>query len=252
MGACALQAATWRGQLSLHRDSRTIDIAQTLSKTDFSVQYFGHWSATTTPFHLERFLLSSKLMISVNLYLSPSHLQSVGAQLGGQLGGLGDERKVRIRTRFWIVRKAIPSIFSDFLELKPFLCRITVGANKINGCWKSAADDLWNGRCSLPFEWGLGALHFKARGSNYVVVKYSTNAWFSLCHGNRSNMRNCSATSVGGWGWGSDSGSISGPDEKGLSWGDGGPSRKKYHRLAKLQFRKERSSRTNMHGVWKL
>jgi len=38
----------------------------------------------------------SKLTISVNLYLSPSHLQSLGAQLGT----LGDGEKARSRTRF--------------------------------------------------------------------------------------------------------------------------------------------------------
>ena len=31
-----------------------------------------------------------------------------------------------------MVRKAIPSIFPDFLELKPFLCRITVGPKKFD------------------------------------------------------------------------------------------------------------------------
>ena len=30
-----------------------------------------------------------------------------------------------------MVRKAIPSIFPNFLELKPFLCRITVRAKKL-------------------------------------------------------------------------------------------------------------------------
>ena len=35
-----------------------------------------------------------------------------------------------------MVRKAISSIFLDFLELKLFLCRITVGAKKkIGPCW---------------------------------------------------------------------------------------------------------------------
>ena len=47
--------------------------------------------ATETLFHLERVLVSSKLKISVKLYLSLSHLQSVGAQLGG----LGDGQKIR-------------------------------------------------------------------------------------------------------------------------------------------------------------
>ena len=46
-------------------------------------------SATKTLYHLERVLVSSKLKISVKLYLSPSHLQSVRAQLGG----LGDGQK---------------------------------------------------------------------------------------------------------------------------------------------------------------
>ena len=48
-------------------------------------------SATKTLFHLEPFLVSSKHKISVNLYLSLRHLQSVGAQLGG----LGDGQKIR-------------------------------------------------------------------------------------------------------------------------------------------------------------
>ena len=123
-------------------------------------------SATKTLFHLERVLVSSKLKISVKLYLSPSHLQSVGAQLGG----LGDGQKIRKRTKFLMVRKAIPSIFPDFLELKPFLCRITVGAKKIGRCWKSAAADLWNGRwMGSACDSGLKSLRFKARGTNYVV-----------------------------------------------------------------------------------
>ena len=42
-----------------------------------------------------------------------------------------------------MVRKAISSIFLDFLELKLFLCWCT---KKIGLCWKSAAADLCNGR----------------------------------------------------------------------------------------------------------
>ena len=90
-------------------------------------------SATKTLFHVERVLVPSKHKISVKLYLSPSHLQSVGAQLRG----LGDGQKIRKRTRIFMVRKAIPSIFPNFLELKPFLCR---------------------------------SLRFKARGTNYAVL----------------------------------------------------------------------------------
>jgi len=70
-----------------------------------------------------------------------------------------------------MVRKAIPSIFPDFLELKPFLCRITVGAKKIGRCWKSAAADLWNGRwMGSACDSGLKSLRFEARGTNYVVL----------------------------------------------------------------------------------
>ena len=52
--------------------------------------------AVNTPLHLERLLDLSKLTTSVNLYLSPSHLQSLGAQLGR----LGDGEKARSQTRF--------------------------------------------------------------------------------------------------------------------------------------------------------
>ena len=52
--------------------------------------------AVNTPLHLERLLDLSKLTTSVNLYLSPSHLQSLGAQLGR----LGDGEKSRSQTRF--------------------------------------------------------------------------------------------------------------------------------------------------------
>ena len=51
--------------------------------------------AGNTPLHLERLLDLSKLTTSVNLYLSPSHLQSLGAQLGR----LGDGEKARSQTR---------------------------------------------------------------------------------------------------------------------------------------------------------
>ena len=57
-------------------------------------------------------LVSSKLKISVRLYLSPSHLQS----LGPQLRYLGDGQNLRTRTRVLMVRKAISSIFSISLS----------------------------------------------------------------------------------------------------------------------------------------
>ena len=52
--------------------------------------------AVNAPLHLEHLLDLSKLTISVNLYLSPSHLQSLGAQLGRLGGGV----KARSLTRF--------------------------------------------------------------------------------------------------------------------------------------------------------
>ena len=52
--------------------------------------------AVNTPLHLEPLLDLSKLTTSVNLYLSPSHVQSLGAQLGR----LGDGEKARSQTRF--------------------------------------------------------------------------------------------------------------------------------------------------------
>jgi hypothetical protein len=105
-----------------------------------------------------------KLKISVRLYLSPSHRQSLGAQLWY----LGDGQQIRTRTRVLLVRKAISSIFLDLLELKLFLCWCT---KKIGLCWKSAAADLCNGRwMGSACDPGLEAVCFKARGSNYVVL----------------------------------------------------------------------------------
>ena len=70
-----------------------------------------------------------------------------------------------------MVQKAIPLIFSDFLEFKLFLCQITVGVKKIGQCWKSAAADLRNGRWTgSACDSGLESLHFKARGKPYVVL----------------------------------------------------------------------------------
>jgi len=63
-----------------------------------------------------------------------------------QLGPNSDGQKIRKRHT---VRKAIPSTFPDFLELKPFLCRITDSqsvqkklADAGNQLLQSA--DLWN------------------------------------------------------------------------------------------------------------
>ena len=53
-------------------------------------------TAVNTPLHLERLLDLSKLTTSVNLNLSPSHLQSLGAQLGR----LGDGEKRDHRPEF--------------------------------------------------------------------------------------------------------------------------------------------------------
>ena len=101
------------------------------------------------------------------IFQSYYHLQSIWAELGG----LGDGQKLRTRTRVLMVRKAIPSNFPDFLELKQFLCRITVGPKKIGQCWKSAAADLWNGRwMGSASDSGLESLRIKARGTNYVVL----------------------------------------------------------------------------------
>ena len=70
-----------------------------------------------------------------------------------------------------MVRKAIPSIFPDFLELKPFLCRITVRAKKFGRCWKSAAADLWNGLwMGSSCDSGIESLRFKARGTKALKM----------------------------------------------------------------------------------
>ena len=53
-------------------------------------------------------------------------------------------------------------------------------------------------------------------------------------------IRYIEASGAGGWGWGSDSGSISGPGEVGLSWGDGGPSRKKKSSSCKTAVSKKK------------
>ena len=86
-------------------------------------------SAAKTLFHVERVLIPSKHKISVKLYLSLSHLQSVGAQLGG----LGDGQKIRKQTKILMIRKANTFDFSRFLGVKTklFMSRITVGAKNI-------------------------------------------------------------------------------------------------------------------------
>ena len=126
--------------------SWTIEFVADLVQNRLQCAEFRTRSAAKTLFHVERVLVPSKHKISVKLYLSPSHLQSVGAQLGG----LGDGQKIRKRTRIFMVRKAIPSIFPNFLELKPFLCRITVRAKKI---WQMLEIS-----CCRPLEWALDGI----------------------------------------------------------------------------------------------
>ena len=92
-------------------------------------------SATKTLFHLERVLVSSKLKISVK-----SQSESPSVSRGPTRGPWGWTKNQKTNEVF-NGSKAILSIFSDFLELKPFLCRITVGAKKI-GQWPNAGNQL--------------------------------------------------------------------------------------------------------------
>ena len=144
--------------------SWTLQFSCAHSQRVTSLHKIGHYESQVCTKSDTISFVSSKLKISVRLYLSPSHLQSLGAQLRY----LGDGQNLRTRTRVLMVWKAISSFVSDFLELKLFLCR---SKKKIGLCWKSAAADLWNGRwMGSACDPGLEAVRFKARGSNYGVL----------------------------------------------------------------------------------
>ncbi len=89
-----------------------------------------HWALKTT-FHLERLLDLSKLKISVNLYVSPSHLQSLGAAWGG----------IKSKTTNAVLKGPNGSFFS--FRTGPFSERVLFPfSKKIHRCWKSAASML--------------------------------------------------------------------------------------------------------------